>query len=82
LDTGFSYTLKQEIANIIKEKRHAAGLSQENLALKAGISTRFYQDIEGGIKQPSIETLFKLSAGLDCHYSDILEPIWKHWQTN
>jgi len=71
--------LKQKLANIIRTEREKAGLSQDRLASKAGISTRFYQDIESGAKQASLETIFKLSNGLGCHYSLILEPLWKEW---
>jgi transcriptional regulator with XRE-family HTH domain len=71
--------LKQKFADIIRVEREKAGFSQDRLASTAGISTRFYQDIESGAKQASLETIFKLSDGLGCHYSVILEPVWLDW---
>jgi len=72
--------LKQKFSEIIRREREKAGLSQDRLASTAGISTRFYQDIESGAKSASLETIFKLSNGLGCHYSVILEPLWEDWQ--
>jgi len=73
--------LKRTIADIIKTERNAAGLTQDKLAYMAGISTRYFQDIESGNKQPSLNTLFKLCVSMDCHYSVIMEPVWKNWIT-
>lgn len=72
-------SLKEELAASIKAQRSASGLSQDRLASKAGISTRYYQDIEAAVKQPSIEIVFKLARALECDYTVLLAPAWERW---
>jgi len=72
-------SLKQELAAIIRSARESTGMTQEELASSAGISTRFYQDIEAAEKQPSIDTIFKLSKALNVEYTKLLKPVWKKW---
>lgn len=38
----------KEIAAFIKEKRKAAGLTQEEFAVRAGLGLRFVRDLEQG----------------------------------
>jgi transcriptional regulator with XRE-family HTH domain len=45
----------------IREVRLAAGLSQERLALEAGVDRTFVSGIERGEKNPSLATLLKLA---------------------
>lgn len=45
--------------------RTAAGMSQEKLALDAGIERNFVSLIETGQNQPTITTLFKLADALN-----------------
>lgn len=70
---------KTHIANIIKTKRIDSGMTQEKLADKAGISPRYYQDLEAGHKKPSIETMFKLAKALGYDYSALFSPVWDEW---
>lgn len=75
-------SIKQELAANIKAHRLKSGLSQDKLASKADISTRYYQDIESAEKQPSIDTLFKLSVALEVDFIALLGPVWKTWLKN
>ncbi len=49
---------------ILREQRNAAGLSQEKLALEAGRDRRYISQLENGLKQPTLETLFRVSRVL------------------
>lgn len=51
--------------------RVAAGLNQEQLAEKIGISANFMSNIERGNKMPSLETYVKLANALNIS-SDVL----------
>ena len=75
-----SIDLKPLIVRALRTARERTGLSQDRLAARAGISTRYYQSIEAGENLPSIEILFKLAAAFQCSYTDILDPIWLYWQ--
>lgn len=72
-------SIKQELAANIKAHRLKSGLSQDKLASKADISTRYYQDIESAEKQPSIDTVFKLANALGVDFTALLGPVWKVW---
>ena len=49
----------------IRERREQLGISQKELAEKAGISQSFLCDIEKGRCKPSIDTAVKLAQVLD-----------------
>ena len=49
----------------IRERREQLGISQKELAEKAGISQSFLCDIEQGRCKPSIDTAIKLAQVLD-----------------
>jgi len=49
---------------VLRTLRKKAGLSQEQLALEAGIERNFVSLIERGVNQPSIRVIFKLAQAL------------------
>lgn len=67
---------KQEImqatADRIRHLRRQRDISQEELALRAGINTVYYGQIERGQKCPTVDTLYKIAVGLDVPLPDLL----------
>ena len=59
----------------IKNLRKNAGLTQEQLAEKTGLSLDFIGKIEINLKHPSIPTLLILSDTFNIHISDLLKDI-------
>ena len=49
----------------IKERREELGLTQKELAEKAGITQSFLCDIEQGRSKPSIDTAIKIADALN-----------------
>ena len=49
---------------VLRELRLARGLSQEALALEAGVDRTFVSQLERGIRQPTLTTLWKLAGVL------------------
>lgn len=49
---------------ILREQRDARGLSQESLALSAAVDRTFVSQMERGIRQPTLTTLWKLAGAL------------------
>jgi transcriptional regulator with XRE-family HTH domain len=51
--------------------RNRAGMTQERLAEKIGISTRYFQSIEAGKRWPTIGVLVQLRNSLRCGWADL-----------
>jgi len=47
-------------------------LSQESLAERVGISSKYLSSIERGKENPTLDTLIKLAAALEVELSDLL----------
>lgn len=66
-------SIHSEIGNRIRQYRKRAGLSQERLALTAGLTVSFLGDIERGLKKPTVESLEKLLVALDISFRDFFD---------
>lgn len=58
----------------LRERRKKAGLSQSQLAEKAGIGVRVYQNYEQGVRdieKAQLSVLLKICVTLECEMSDI-----------
>ena len=47
--------------SVLRESRTKADLSQEALALEAGVDRTFISLLERGLRQPSLDTVFRLA---------------------
>lgn len=59
------------LGGAIRQLREKAGLSQEELADRAGLSRGWVSEIESGRKSPMWRTVEQLAAGLDVRMIDI-----------
>ena len=57
---------------VLREQRLARGLSQEALALEAGVDRTFVSQLERGIRQPTLTTLWKLAGVLRIAPSELV----------
>lgn len=57
----------------LQQMRHAAGLSQEALAERAGIDRSYASLLEQGKRQPSIKILFQLADALNVPVLDFIQ---------
>ena len=62
---------KMDIGARIRYFRHLRGLSQEQLALQAGLNTAFLGHLERGLKSPTITTLEKLVKALNITFEEL-----------
>ena len=58
---------------VLRGLRKGRGLSQEALALEAGIQRNYVSLIERGVNQPTITIIFKLAAALEMKPSQVIE---------
>lgn len=61
------------ICKKIRKYRHEAGLTQEDLAEKVGVSRVYIGYVEQGRNTPSLEILGKIAKALKVRLSDIIE---------
>ncbi|GAA2606954.1 XRE family transcriptional regulator [Actinomadura fulvescens] len=62
------------IAASIRRERERAGLSQTELARRAGIAKSTMSQLESGAGNPSVETLWALGVALGVPFSRLVEP--------
>ena len=60
---------------VLRRYRLSAGLSQEKLALEAGLQRNYISLLELGQNQPTITTLFKLAVVLSIEPEQIVEAV-------
>ncbi len=59
----------------VKARRDELDLTQEDIAHRCGIDRPFVTLIEGGKKQPTISTLYKLSMALELTFGEFASRI-------
>jgi len=62
-------------ANVLREFRKEAGLSQERLALDAELDRTYISLLERGLRQPSIKTLFAIAVILKVPPHKIIQAV-------
>jgi len=69
--------LEPEIAfgAVLRAKRKEIGLSQEKLALEAGLERTFISMIERGQRQPTITTLLKIAPVLGYSAAELMSEV-------
>lgn len=59
----------------LKARRAVLGVSQEELAFRAGVDRTFVSRIERGIRQPTITTIFSLSHALEISAVELITDV-------
>jgi transcriptional regulator with XRE-family HTH domain len=54
-------TIPQAFGEVLRDSRTKAGISQENLAFKADLDRTYISLLERGLRQPTLETVFRLA---------------------
>jgi transcriptional regulator with XRE-family HTH domain len=58
----------------LRRLRVERGISQDDLALEAGVERAYVGHLERGTRNPTIVTLDKLAEALNSHVSELLKP--------
>lgn len=69
---GKKREISETVGARIRQLRKSQGLSQEELALRSELSPAYYGLVERGAKCPSVETIWKIAAGLGVSPSELL----------
>jgi len=65
------HTYSNTLGNRIRKLRNDISISQEELALKAGIAPSFLGEIERNTKKPSIDSIEKIATALEISLSEL-----------
>jgi transcriptional regulator with XRE-family HTH domain len=57
----------------VREYRHGLGVSQDSLALKAGINRTYIASLEAGQRNPSLDLIARLAAALEIDAADLVK---------
>lgn len=60
------------IGEVLRDTRKKSGMTQEELAFKAGIHRTYISFLERDIKSPTVEVLFKICKALDISASEFI----------
>lgn len=67
-------SIQSTIAASLRRERERAGLSLTGLARRAGIAKSTLSQLESGVGNPSVETLWALGVALGVPFSRLVEP--------
>jgi transcriptional regulator with XRE-family HTH domain len=65
--------LRTLLGMAIKRQRASLGISQEELAHRAGLHRTYLSDLERGARNPSIDSIEKLARALELSVSKLFE---------
>ena len=60
------------LGRLVRERRTALGISQEELGLRANLDRTYISGVERGVRNPSLTALTSLAKGLDLTVSTLL----------
>lgn len=61
------------LGRAVAERRAALDLTQEQLALRAGLHQRWISNVENGHRNPSYSSLRRLAVGLELATSELIQ---------
>ena len=64
-------TFQAKFGSVVRSQRQGAGLSQEELAHRSGLHRTYVTDVERGARNPSLNSIKKLSDALGVSLSDL-----------
>lgn len=69
---GQKREITQAVGNRIRYFRRMQSISQEELALRAGLNPAYFGQVERGLKCPTIDTLYRIARALDVSLPELL----------
>ena len=69
----FREAICRQVVRILQEERKAAGISMERLAEQAGLSQAMISLLERDLRNPTLDTLLRITAVLDVDLTEVLK---------
>jgi len=64
--------LQDAFAMVLRRARHDAGLTQADLALRTGLTSRYIRSLEAGQACPSLDAVFRFAKALEVQACDLV----------
>ena len=77
MENPYATIIGTVFGEVLQRYRNKLGLSQEELAFRAGVDRTFVSRIERGIRQPTITTLIGLALALDVSAAELMKEVEK-----
>ncbi|MBW4498993.1 MAG: helix-turn-helix domain-containing protein [Scytonema hyalinum WJT4-NPBG1] len=61
------------LGHLVKQRRIALGISQEELGLRANLDRTYISGVERGVRNPSLTALVNIASGLGITVSNLLD---------
>jgi len=68
-------TLEAAFGNVIRQLRVEKGFSQEKLSFDSGLDRSYISQLECGLRQPSLVTIFQLAKALQTSPALIIQTV-------
>jgi transcriptional regulator with XRE-family HTH domain len=68
-------TLEAAFGHVIRQIRTEKGFSQEKLSFESGLDRSYISQLECGLRQPSLVTIFQLAKALQIPPAHIIESV-------
>ena len=62
----------QAVGRLIRSRREALGVSQDDFAAKVNVDRAYYSHVERGRYNITLEVLFRISVGLGCPPAELM----------
>ncbi len=69
--------MRRLVGENVRRVRLKKGLTQETFAEKSGFSQQYISDLERGLRNPTVVTLFELATALEVSHMDLVRPVRK-----
>lgn len=66
--------MRRLVGGNLRRYRHAAAMTQEQLAERSGFTQKYISDLERGLENPTIITIYELALALGITHVQLVEP--------
>jgi transcriptional regulator with XRE-family HTH domain len=71
---GFRMDMRKLVGDNCARIRKEAGLTQEELAVRSGLSQQYLSGLERGRRNPTIVTVYEIASALGVSHVDLVKP--------
>lgn len=66
--------MRKLVGGNVRHFRQKRGLTQEQFADISGFSQQYISDLERGLRNPTVVTIFELASALDISHMELMRP--------